>query len=817
ADDLSINPSNLPADGDKPERFILNVGWIPVPQAPGAAWSHPSPVHYARAMFGVPPSSLTLSSGDTVLDFDGRIAQDPSLEHRWMLVDDTIYLASHEDPASWPDPPVLSHAPAAEREAAWNLVTSGADLLSFALRRVELDQVSHPCLYLPAPSRAELNVDVPAQGASLALDLGLALPTEASQSTTQTGDATASLVIRVGEHTLDRTAVTAGAAWTPVRVDLTPWAGQQVTVTLASEPDGDPTRDYLCVGDPRLVLPAPQAPDPVHVVVVCIDTLRADHLGVNGYSRDTSPHLDALAQESVLFDWAWSPAPRTRPSFRTSTTGRWPLRAIGATDIGQVLADAGFSTAGIVANVHLAPRLGFAKGFQHYSYDNGASADVQVDRALAWLGEHRDMDSFLFLHLMDPHIFYLPPEPYRDQFTAGMDQGDVPDKYNRWMVDRWQKSGKLKQAGRDFIEARYDGEIAFTDAQLGRLFEGLDELPGRTLLVVHTDHGEEFWDHDGFEHNHTLYDELTRTVLWIRPPGGRASALRRDQPVSLADLAPTLYQALGLPQESWPEMDGRSLWDLVDPAAGQSAAKLGAELDARPLHQGYLMFDTERWSVVAPARDPVTGALGALHKYVLVTTTGEQHLFNLESDPGEQHDLARARHFDPTPWAAALAQATDWPVGPGWRLKIMLLSRPLTLVFDQPVSGAGVIDPEASRTHRANLEWGETPVLSPEEVATVTVSDDGRTVQIVPGSHGKGTVYILGPTARSSATLGSGGKAVGPGALNAAGVRLTVQPGIVIAPTETEQAALAAVQGQTGDSGPSAEQVQALRSLGYLE
>jgi len=484
---------------------------------------------------------------------------------------------------------------------------------------------------------------------------------------------------------------------------------------------------------------------------------------------------------------------------------------MGATTTGSVLRGLGLQTGGIVANVHLAPRLGFAEGFEDWSYDNGANAGAQVDRALAWLDAHEAEDSFLFLHLMDPHTFYLPPAPFRDRFTGGLDRGFLPDRFNRWMVLDWDAKGSLAPTQKQWIGARYDGEIAYTDEELGRLIQAVDALPGRTLLVLHSDHGEELWDHGGYEHNHSLYDELTRVVLWIRPPGGvQGGPLRIDAPVSLADLAPTLFDALGVPADQRPDTDGTSLWPLVDPARAAEAPALTTRLDQRPLHQGYLMFDTERFSVVA------RGPAGHLHKYILQTDSGTEQLFDLQADPGEQQDLAQQAGFDPAPWARALAASTGWPVGPGWRLHLSHTGQPFTLRFAEPVEAAGVVDPEAALTRRANLEWGEEVAHRPEDVATVTLSEDHRTVQVTPGPWGVGTVWVLGPSAQAAATVDDAGGTrpalQGPQVLG--GVLSRIQAGTVLVPLETEAAAIAAANG--GEDATD-EQIQALRELGYVE
>jgi arylsulfatase A-like enzyme len=208
---------------------------------------------------------------------------------------------------------------------------------------------------------------------------------------------------------------------------------------------------------------------------------RADHLGAYGYTRETSPALDRLARQSVVFEHAYAPGAAHATELPHVDDGGWPLRAINAPTFGEVLAKQGFATAGIVANVHLTPRMGFADGFEYWRYENSTNATHQVDHALAWLGAHQDVDSFLFLHFMDPHLHYHAPEPYLDRFTAGLDRGTLPDRYNRWVIYRLMESGTLSDGEKEWIQARYDGELAYVDAELQRFFQALDAMPGNTL------------------------------------------------------------------------------------------------------------------------------------------------------------------------------------------------------------------------------------------------------------------------------------------------------------------------------------------------
>lgn len=794
---LSLSEDNLPADANPGEDHALDRPWRVLPGSDGGLWVTAPPVELPPVRSILAPEGWTLLRGEEAVVWDTRITSDPRLHGRWSVHEGKLLLAGTVDPGRRSPGLRLRRLSDATLEADWNLRTSGETAVEHARKELSLGSMTHPCLYLPAPSTAGFEVEVPAGGAQLQLQLGLARPNAQAE-------ARAALRLTVQGETVWTEEIAGGEPWRALSADLGAWAGQRVRVELRSESLGDPARDYLCVGDPRLVWPESDDADPVRVVLIGIDTLRVDRLGVNGYARSTSPHLDRLARASVVFRRTWAPAPRTRPSFRTSLTGRWPLRALEAANIGEVLSRAGMQSAGIVANVHLAPRLGFADGYQHWSYDDGARADLQVDRALAWLTEHKQEDSFLFLHLMDPHTFYLPPEPFKDRFVEGADRGAVPDRFNRWSIRLQEQEGLIGPEQRAFIAGRYDGEVAYTDAQVGRLVQELEELPGRTLLIVHSDHGEELWEHDGFEHNHSLYDELNRTLFWLRrPDGGPGKQL--DAPVSLADIAPTIYEALGVTATG--ELDGQSVWGLVGEGLvgeGPGSAALTARLEQRPLHLGYLMFDRERWAVVG--RQPG----GALHKYILHTLSGQQELYDLDADPGEQRDLSAEPGFDAAQWDRLLAEATGWPAGAGWRIDLEGELPPFELSLDQAVERAGVIDPEAGLNRRANLEWGEQPAVWPEQIAQVELQA-GR-VRVQPGRLGLGSIYLLGPSSTASARLivGEGERPLRPGRHELGGGALTIRAGSVLVPLESEAR-------PTGEDPPSEGQIEALRVLGYLD
>ena len=282
--------------------------------------------------------------------------------------------------------------------------------------------------------------------------------------------------------------------------------------------------------------PPPPQEKPNNVLVV-VDTLRADHLGVYGHHRATSPTMDELARTGTWFGRAYAHSGWTLASmtslftglhFHKHRVGRAPNdpaqfgRLPDETEtLAELLGGAGYATAGVVNNTFLAPEFGLNQGFgENYLWDGASNIQHRtgvetVDLGLDWL-KAQTSPSFLFLHMMEPHLSYDPPESIRGTFApkeglpfrVPLLQQDLLDGIN---------TGRLT-LDEDLINAvtgLYDEEILAADQAIGELVKGLKAqgVWENTLIVITSDHGEEFWDHGGFEHGHTLYGELTRVPL----------------------------------------------------------------------------------------------------------------------------------------------------------------------------------------------------------------------------------------------------------------------------------------------------------------
>lgn len=329
----------------------------------------------------------------------------------------------------------------------------------------------------------------------------------------------------------------------------------------------------------------PETPRRPHVLVWMVDTLRADHLGCYGYPRNTSPVMDAFAQRGVLFEAAHAHSNWTQPSVASLLSGRHPPlfpKGFGSAVpddfvmAAEWLGKHGYATAGMTVTVATAARFGFDQGFDSYDeldlmedtrdrkIRSGAAwdADRVVDAASVWLDRRQDdRPFFLYLHTIDPHM----PYEAHDETPAFTRPYDGPvDGSVRQLADALAEDVLFTPDDQAHLMDLYDGEIAYNDAQFGRMLSALEErgLLDDTLVVLLSDHGEEFWDRKTHGHGHrNLHTEMTR-IPWIMswpdglPEGVRIEALARG-----VDLLPTVLDVAGLPP--LPATDGRSMMPAV--------------------------------------------------------------------------------------------------------------------------------------------------------------------------------------------------------------------------------------------------------------
>jgi arylsulfatase A-like enzyme len=379
---------------------------------------------------------------------------------------------------------------------------------------------------------------------------------------------------------------------------------------------------------------------PRNVVLVSIDSLRADHLGSYGYDRPTSPRLDQLAAEGVRFSAAYATSPWTLPSHASMLTGRYPLShgavvfnrrlSPSTPTLATVLGRAGYMTGGFVSFEFLRRGYGFHIGFDYFDdFTTAGDAKVQEHhrttgpllnaQIIPWIEANADRRFFLFVHYFDVHYNYDPPPPYDTMF----DQDYVGPDLRRFSRNPAIHPAMPKRHLEHLI-ALYDGEIRLTDGVVGEVIETLDRLGigPQTLVVVTADHGDEFFEHGYRGHGTTLYDEVMRIPLLMRWPDGLAAGRVVDTPVSLADLAPTMYELCGVvPPDG---IEGQSLVSLL----------LGQHMPSRPIY-GHLY---------APKRPIILAMVRHEHeKYVQDLHAPQAALYDLAVDPGEQRSRFHER------------------------------------------------------------------------------------------------------------------------------------------------------------------------------
>lgn len=400
-----------------------------------------------------------------------------------------------------------------------------------------------------------------------------------------------------------------------------------------------------CGGSRPLPAGDPARPD---LVLVSVDTLRADHLSSYGYGRATSPFMDRLAAAGARFTAARSPAPWTLPAHTTLLTGQLPgthrvieddLRLDPATPVlPELLARAGYATGGFVATLYVSRVFGFERGFDRFEdfglHDEKANlrgevvAEDVIDQALSWLrGLPAGKPAFLFVHVYDVHYTYDPPAPYDTLFDRAPRDSDPRYRNYRFYKSRPPSAEQLTHQ-----IAQYDEAIRYVDDQLARLHAALAEAGRKSRFMITADHGEELGERGSWGHAHTLYAEQLHVPLIVSGEG--LSAGLAPQPVvGLQDVAPTLAGFAGVTGLA---ADGIDL----------GPALRGEALPDRAMIAETSRFDSDRVSLLQG---------GLRLEWDLVS--GATELFDVEADPGEARDLAAERPEDLARLRAALEAA----------------------------------------------------------------------------------------------------------------------------------------------------------------
>lgn len=425
----------------------------------------------------------------------------------------------------------------------------------------------------------------------------------------------------------------------------------------------------LAAGGCRAAVPRP------NVVLITIDTLRADHLGCYGYDRATSPHIDALSRQSTLFERAYTTLPRTTQSVASILTGRYPkthgarglfsrLPEVNRT-LAEVYREAGYDTAAVVSNTFLRPGQGFEQGFDRYDnpperWDADSAEDVTT-AARDWLDRRSDARPFfLWVHYLDPHWRYEPGARWVGAFDPGYTGPfTLYQDLDAGRITKGQAIFESRLAPRDeaHVVALYDGEIARTDEAVGALLARLDRVRGPLITLLTADHGESLGEHGyHFAHGEYLYEQGLRVPLMLRAPGLVEAGRRTDALVLNVDVAPTLLALCGIDRlqgaEGRPALAPRGAADAAGgAAAGASGPPTGgvaafvpapgrpflyAESDFQLIHP-----ENPRYFVPGPA-GRWTAAGDGRYKLIHIPRRGGEilELYDLAADPGETRNLA---------------------------------------------------------------------------------------------------------------------------------------------------------------------------------
>ncbi len=388
---------------------------------------------------------------------------------------------------------------------------------------------------------------------------------------------------------------------------------------------------------------------PPNVILLVIDCLRADHLGAYGYALGTSPNIDRFASNAVVFERAITQGGWTRPAIGSLFTSLYP-HVHGATRPGRhlpedalTLAEAlqqrGYLTIGFQTNPVIGGSQNFAQGFDRYDERIGARGAIITNSFLRWLSRNAGSRFFAYLHFMDTHLPYQPPEAHRLKFERAYSGPFATDKIrSRGQV--LDLLPTMTAVDKRHVIAMYDGAIAYVDEQVGRLLGALTRLGlnERTIVVITSDHGEELFDRGGFEHGHSLQKEIVRVplIMGSSRPGGQPVRVR--QLVRHIDVYPTIMARLGIDPPS--SLMGRDLGpSIVNPDLDWLLPGVTESVMYGP-PQVSLEQGTMKLIVMEPAvRSHHARQLRAFPALRDFAESGRTVFYDLARDPGEREHL----------------------------------------------------------------------------------------------------------------------------------------------------------------------------------
>jgi choline-sulfatase len=487
------------------------------------------------------------------------------------------------------------------------------------IQEMTLNGQKRKAIAVRAPTTLSYYVEVP-KGGKLSLRVG-------------SPDGVASVAIRVtpeGGHAKELWRGKVSGIWQAQTLSLEPWVGSVIKLELAAQGEG-----VVGFSSP-VVLAADSQPvaakdPPQGVIVLLIDTMRADHLPP--YNKATpvkAPIITQFANEGSVFEEAQAPENWTKPSVASVLTGLTPAShgtkgsesklSDKALMVSEVFKQAGYDTGAFLANGYVSDKFGFNQGWDFYTNyirENKSTTAEHVFRDAAnWIEQHKSKRFFVYVQTIDPHVPYDPPSEFLKMYDPNPYSGPIRPRMTADLLEKAKRvPPKLTFNDRDrvYLEALYDGEVSYHDKYLGVFIERLKKLGlyDKVMFVITADHGEEFYDHNSYGHGHSVYQELLHVPFMLRMPG-TVPVKRFADTVSTIDVSPTVISAAGI---SIPDvMEGRDRMPQLRGALPNGPAVAFSDFldDRRVIRAG-------RWKLILRGLNAT--------------------FFDLKSDPHEQTEL----------------------------------------------------------------------------------------------------------------------------------------------------------------------------------
>jgi len=379
-----------------------------------------------------------------------------------------------------------------------------------------------------------------------------------------------------------------------------------------------------------------------NILLILIDTLRPDHLGCYGYERDTSPNIDKIANEGIVFTHFYTVCPWTNPTIASLFTGLYPQAVFPPAKhpqaikqrlpkeldtLAEILIREGYRTFALVDHPSISRQLNYHRGFEEYielffkrgwhQWLGTKSSNVLKDLS-ELLDKSKDNHFFIYLHLIYPHQPYSPPSPFNELFGNGFK--------------------KLTPEEREGVINLYDGEIRYADELVGDIFHVLKarKLLNSTYVIITSDHGEGFWEHGLWEHGNSLFNELLKVPLIIYPPGERTT-----QPAQIHDLTsfislfPTIMDFANI--KKYPKVDGQSFMKYLNGKKSMQSRNIIFGESPHSFYINALSCQTEQYKFIYHPRRPISNFSRAKNDILSNRFT---QLFDIEADPAEKNNLS---------------------------------------------------------------------------------------------------------------------------------------------------------------------------------